>query len=328
MKTTKQQKQRLEDILPQNELKEITAQVEEGDTPLWKYWEEYVGEMRYLGRSDVSIQSVKDHLQRLLRHSELTSIERVSTKSIKDYLRAEKEKKKWGAATYNTNIIKLGMYFRFLMNEEYIKVNPVQKITKIKEEKKNQRTLTKNEFKQLIGHIELSKDGLIRRRDKVFCTLLATMGIRRAEALKIKLGDIDWKQKSIKIYGVKGTKPRTIRIQKHLLSAMEGYIKYRVEKGREEKHLFISATKKGKWTASGVRKSFERYSNALGFKIGSHPFRRYAATTLAQNKVPLEEIMMYLGHTNLKTTLRYINSYTPELTDNCSSTLDKIMDNF
>ena len=60
-------------------------------------------------------------------------------------------------------------------------------------------------------------------------------------------------------------------------------------------------------TPDGVRAIFRRLSNKCGVKnIHPHRFRRTLATTLAERGMPLNEIMIILGHTNLNTTRIYI----------------------
>ena len=70
----------------------------------------------------------------------------------------------------------------------------------------------------------------------------------------------------------------------------------------------------------------ERVAKAVGFKLTAHAFRRYAATSLAELNMPVEKIMMYLGHTSIRTTLIYINSCSPKLLEGCTNQLESMLD--
>lgn len=62
------------------------------------------------------------------------------------------------------------------------------------------------------------------------------------------------------------------------------------------------------WTSSGVQQVCKRLSVRAGFKVTAYMFRRLVATTLFENKVPLQDIQQHLGHTRASTTLRYVQS--------------------
>lgn len=322
----KQQINQLLILLPEKELETLSSKINTTETPLWNYWQSFVDEMLFNGRSFDAINGIKDQLKDLIRHSSILTIESLTKENLKKYLRHTSEKRDWKAETYNTAIAKLGSFFKYLENENILEINPVKTIEKRKREIKNQLTLTKSQFNQIIGFIASQKKGLGMLRDKFFFMFLGLVGCRQGEALTIKITDIDMKKKTIRINCTKGAKPRVVSISENLQYALEEYLKYRKKLKREKEWLFISITQKNKpWTYSGVRKSLARISQKVGFQITTHSFRRFVATTLAEQKTPIEKIMQYIGHNNIKTTMRYINSLSPELTKECMTTLDNLL---
>lgn len=316
----------LSQLFPANEISQLAKNLPKNDTPLWDLWNEYVEEMEILKRSKVSMRSVRDSLQSLVRHGEILTLKQLTTKNIREYLRKNLEERKWKPETYNTKISKLGSFFKFLVEEEYIENNPIKNLQKISRQKENHYTLSPEEFNQLIGHIVIQKRGLIMLRDTVFFMLLGLIGCRRSEALQIELSNINLKKQTLLLHGVKGAKSRMLRLDSRLCDAIEEYLRYREKLKRTELYLFISSTKRGKpWTASGVRKSMERLSKELKFKLTCHAFRRFAATTLAEQNVQLEKIMQLLGHTSMRTTLTYIQTCSPRLLDSCTNALSKAL---
>ncbi len=316
----------LNQLLPSDEIFRLEQKVSKNEIPLWDLWAEYSEEMEILKRSKVSIKSVKESLQGIIRHGEILTLEQSTTKNIKKYLRESLEERNWKPETYNTKISKLGSFFKFLVEEGILDKNPIVNLRKMRKQKENQYTLSAEEFNQLIGYIVMQKKGLIMLRDKVFFMIMGLIGCRRSEALQIELSDIDLKKRTLLLHGVKGAKSRMIGLDIRLCSAIEEYLRYREKLKRVEPCLFISSSERGKsWTASGVRKSMERLSSAVGFKITCHAFRRFSATTLAEQNIPLEKIMQLLGHTSMRTTLTYINTCSPKLLDLCTNALSKVL---
>ncbi|PCI24159.1 hypothetical protein COB57_05615 [Candidatus Peregrinibacteria bacterium] len=317
--------QSLQKFFQEAESEEFNSNIPENKTAICEYWWEFIREMSFLHRSHSSLKSIREHLRALMRHSDIHTIDQATTANIKAYLQNRQQERNWDPNTYNTSISKLSSYFKYLVEEGHIKENPLRNIRKMRRTKKNHLTMTEEQFNQLLGYIVKQKSGLVALRDKVFFLVLGLTGVRRSEALRIEISDLNFVNDTMKIHGVKGSKPRMLRIPEGLRSSMKEYLSYRKEINRlDEPYLFISATTKGNpWTESGVRKTMNRLSQKLGFPIQSHAFRRYVATSLAEQGKPIEKIMQYLGHTSIRTTLIYINSCSSKLLDSCMDSMEQ-----
>jgi len=284
----------------------------------------FVDEMRHLGRQPVSLDGIRHSLQSLIRHGGVLTIEGATPQSIKAYFRKQSEQRGWKAWTYNTHRSKLNSFFKYLWEEGLITENPVRRMRRMCQGDVKHPTLSGEQGKIIVGHLLThAPTSLIAHRNIVFVLLLCLTGCRVSEALRICLSDLDLEKRTLRLPATKGGKPRFIALEGGIMRQLVQYLEYRRSIGRNDESLFISSSRTAPWTYCGVRKTMEQLGNTLGFKIRCHAFRRYAATQLAENNIPLEQIMHLLGHTNTRTTQLYINSCTPALLRPCTTLLSR-----
>lgn len=309
------------------EIERLADQVPAGDTPLWEPWKAFVDDMRHLGRQPVSLDGIRHVLQSLVRHGGVLTVEGATPPAIKAYLREQSTQRGWKAWTYNTHRSKLNSFFKYLWEEGLITENPVRRMRRMCQGDVKHPTLSRDQSRIIIGHLLTNTPStLIAHRNIVFVLLLCLTGCRVSEALRTRLDDLDIEKRTLRLPATKGGKPRFIAMDGGMMRQLVQYLEYRRNIGRNDEWLFVSSSRTGPWTYCGVRKTMEQLGNALGFKIRCHAFRRYAATQLAENNVPLEQIMHLLGHTNTRTTQLYINSCTPALLRPCTDALSKVLE--
>lgn len=317
----------LEQLLPSGELSAPATQVPPGQAPLWQPWAIFVREMVHLRRRRRTLISIGNCLQSLLRHGGILSLEQATADALKGYLRKSFETRGWKPWTYNTHRSKLNSFFRFLWEEGLIPENPFRRIRIMGLSDVYRPTLTEIQNKRIVGHLlTRHPNRLITHRNVVFVHLLSVTGCRVSEALGMKITDLDFGNRTLRIPATKGAKPRLIHISRALLDHLVRYLEFRHRIGRTEDWLFVSASQKGGWTYSGVRKMLAQLSEDLGFKVLCHAFRRYAVTRLAEESIPVDRISELMGHTNTRTTRIYINSCTPVLLRPCTDTLSRVLE--
>lgn len=314
-------------LFPAAEIAQLAHKLPNGQTPLWEPWKAFVGDMRHLGRQPVSLDGIRHALQSLVRHGGVLTVEGATPQTIKTYLREQSEQRGWKAWTYNTHRSKLNSFFKYLWEEGVISENPVRRMRRMCQGDVKHPTLSRNQTQTIIGHLLTnSPSSLITHRNIVFIILLCLTGCRVSEALRVRLDDLNLAKRTLRLPATKGGKPRFIALDGSMMRQLMQYLEYRRSIKRNDEWLFVSSSRTGPWTYCGVRKTMEQLGNALGFKIRCHAFRRYAATQLAENNVPLEQIMHLLGHTNTRTTQLYINSCTPALLRPCTDALSMILE--
>jgi integrase/recombinase XerD len=152
-------------------------------------------------------------------------------------------------------------------------------------------------------------------RDYVLLAVMAGCGLREAEVVGVKVGDfreVGDGQVLLRVRG-KGDKIRNVAISPQLWQLVQRYV---LLAGRSfnshadaRKPLFTSRVGKDKsLTTRSVQNIVKKYVRAAGIvkAISPHSIRHTVGTNMAVNEAPLLVIQQFLGHSDPKTTLRYI----------------------
>ena len=154
-------------------------------------------------------------------------------------------------------------------------------------------------------------------------TILYTIysaGLRRSEALNLKIGDIDSGRNCIVIRAAKGKKDRlTLLSKKNLALLREYYTVYR------PKHYLFEGVNGGQYSVTSLRKIFYRAPKASGIKkeASLHTLRHSFATHLLEQGTDIRYIQSLLGHTSPRTTQIYTHITTKGF-NNITSPLDNL----
>ncbi len=153
-------------------------------------------------------------------------------------------------------------------------------------------------------------------RDYVLLAVLAGAGLREAEIVGLKIGDIrevGEEQVIVRVIG-KGSKIRAVPISPDLWRLVQRYVlltgRSLTSHADARKPLFVSREGGGEkpLTTRAVRYIVKKYANSAGITkaISPHSIRHTVGTNMAVNEAPLLVIQQFLGHADPKTTLRYI----------------------
>jgi site-specific recombinase XerD len=128
------------------------------------------------------------------------------------------------------------------------------------------------------------------------------------EALELRTGDVDSKEKRLRIRSGKGEKERYAMLPESLLGELREY--YRRERPGE--WLFPGAKGGQHLSESVVQRAFERARKAAGIKKAAsvHTLRHSFATHPLEHGTDLRLIQELLGHRSLKSTLIYTHVST------------------
>ena len=96
-------------------------------------------------------------------------------------------------------------------------------------------------------------------------------GVRASELCGMKLGDVDWKDLSIKVVGKAG-KERHVGIGHKTAQAIERYLRRRHS---DSPYLWLVTGDRGPFTINGLRMMLERHFKDAEVEFrGAHAFRR------------------------------------------------------
>jgi integrase/recombinase XerD len=150
------------------------------------------------------------------------------------------------------------------------------------------------------------------KRDLVLLDFSFRLGLRVKEMAALMIEDVTEDNGQIKesFYlkadQAKGSKGRTVYLtNKKLQKNLTAYLEERAED--TNKHLFKS--QKTAFTANTLQQLFKRLYTKAGIKgAKSHSGRRTFATRLIHEGFNIKSVSVLMGHTNIQTTSRYIDT--------------------
>ena len=190
-------------------------------------------------------------------------------------------------------------YFKYLIAEELLPASPASTIAMPKKERKSRVFLREEEYLKLLhaaaGH----------SRDYAILQLFLQTGIRVSELVGLLLSDIDLDQGEMLIHG-KGSKQRTIYLEKKASQALKSYLAVRSRSG--DQHVFLNYQGTG-LSARGVMDIVEKYGRAAGItkKFGCHSLRHTCATYKAKKGYMPRDLQQLLGHEKPETSFIYVH---------------------
>jgi integrase/recombinase XerD len=170
--------------------------------------------------------------------------------------------------------------------------------------------LTEDELSRMLNAARASN-----YRDYVMLAVMAGCGLREAEVVVLRIGDFRQAasdQVLLRVLG-KGDKVRNVSISPDLWRLVQRYVllteRSFTSHPDARKPLFASRVGKDKpLTTRSVQNIVKKYVRAAGISkaISPHSIRHTVGTNMAVNEAPLLVIQQFLGHSDPKTTLRYI----------------------
>jgi site-specific recombinase XerD len=170
----------------------------------------------------------------------------------------------------------------------------------------DRRDQARNALEQASGRSKmLAKQLFAAQRDLALMTLLVGTGLRIGEALRIRLSDLDFVDRSILIHG-KGKKLRKVffdleGISTHLLS----YIGERAALAIGHDFLFVQTKAFAPLGSRGFQKQLKRYLQMAGLRasVSPHTLRHSFATVAIEKGANIKAVSQILGHANCKITI-------------------------
>jgi site-specific recombinase XerD len=156
--------------------------------------------------------------------------------------------------------------------------------------------LTKDEIKSLI-------DACFNDKSRLLILLLYSSGLRVSECLKMRVEDLDFKEKVCLVKQGKGKKDRVTVLSGTFAEQLKEYLN---KEGIEEGAIFMN--KSGEiFSVRNAQKIVSSAAKRAGIKkiVTPHKLRHSFATHLLDAGVSIRVIQELLGHSNLQTTQIY-----------------------
>jgi len=195
-------------------------------------------------------------------------------------------------------------FYHWVMRQELVTDNPMERLDPIAQPKREPRPLAHEDVMKIFKAIPSSNV-----RDRTLFTLLYETGVRVGEALALQVSDVSLAQDDEKVsIFAKGQRERTV-----MLTAAPESIRL-LRRHFKQSHITSSSVFRGDPRYGGsplplnytvVHKAWQKYCRTVGVEATIHQLRHSRATQLIQAGVPVTTVRKHLGHRNLQSTLRY-----------------------
>lgn len=207
--------------------------------------------------------------------------------------------------TVSRKVSCLRSFFRHLVREGVVSVNPVMSIELPKQGKALPMFFYPEEMAALLASTDTGPLGV---RDRAILELLYATGCRAAELMSIEVGDINWQQQSIRVIG-KGNKERIVYFGAGAREALDVYLRQGRPALCDDKRvaaLFVNY-RGTPLSQRSLGRVIDKYVDkaALHEGFSPHSLRHSFATHLLDNGADLRAVQELLGHKNISTTQIY-----------------------
>lgn len=237
---------------------------------------------------------------------DLLDLRKVDNIAIRGYL-AHLGRRKLSRSSMARHLSALRSFFKYLMREGVVPMNPARSVATPKREKTLPAVLQTADIAILFEQPDHSPLGI---RDRAWLELLYASGLRISELVAIDLEDLELRSRLVKVRG-KGAKERIVPFGSKAQQALQTYLATRAD---DEPALFLNYRGE-RITTRSVRRLFDRYVRAASLKAGvsPHTLRHSFATHLLNAGADLRSIQELLGHASLSTTQKYTHLNDAEL---------------
>ena len=215
--------------------------------------------------------------------------------------------------TVNRKISTLKSYYKYLLREKVLDVNPMHKIQPPKNPKRLPVFVEESKMNALVEDVDFNDD-FEGRRNLLIIELLYSTGMRRIELVNLKETDINFHNSTVKVLG-KRNKERLIPLTNGIKELIKEYIEQR-NRSVQSKSDYLFLTETGNQIYPGavyriVKESLEKVTTLA--KKSPHVLRHTFATHLLNNGANLNAIKELLGHANLAATQIYTHNTIEKL---------------
>ena len=217
-------------------------------------------------------------------------------------------------ATYSRDVI---TFFHWLVEHNYLVVNPAAKMKEPKVGKPLIRVFTQNELELLDAACNRAPDGrsitpderkTLASRDRAILWLLLSTGIRLSELCGLHFADIDWDKSMISVKG-KGAKERRVPMGAVARQHLNTYIVYwRGTPSDSSEFVFLNVFGQS-LAPSAVKQMFARLKRIAGItdkRVSAHTCRHWFAVNSIKNGMPSTVLQGLLGHEHLEMINTYV----------------------
>ena len=278
--------------------------------------DEYIEWMKVHNRTPDAIESRWSELKPFLAWAEERSLfhpEQITRSILESYQRSvwnyrKKNGKPLGISTQRAYLGALKYLFAWLCKQHALEANPASEIELPRSEQRLPiEALSIAEMEAILAQPNIADP--LGIRDRTVMELFYSTGIRRAELVRLEIGDLNRERRLLRIRQGKGRKDRVVPVGGRAMRWLEKYledVRPLLTVKPEEQAPFLSGYGEPFNPDVLGRKVVLYIEQAdVGRKGGAHLFRHTCATHLLEGGADIRYIQQLLGHAKLETTAIY-----------------------
>ncbi len=301
--------------------------------------EDYLSYIKDIRRYSVRTQTIysdvlKEFVEFCGSRSDGGLLESLNHQTIRSYEVFLMESKGDSPRTVKLHLSVLSGFCRYLMKEKRLTANPVRTVTKPKAEKRlpvfyreesmndyfagTECDASEENLALVTGQDKVSETAYSRRLERLIVSVLYCTGMRRAELIGLRIGDVDFSRRTMTVKG-KGDKVREIPLVSSLCKEISLYlqsVETMVGRERSASEPLVVTGKGLKLYPVFIDRAIKRALGRIGSITGRkspHVLRHSLATELLDDGADLNSIKELLGHSTLAATQVYTHNTIEKL---------------
>ena len=166
------------------------------------------------------------------------------------------------------------------------------------------QALSAIEVERFVQHLTAT-----RYRDRAIVWLLKDGGLRINEALKLRLGDINWSKRILAVRAAKSKRERLVPVTEEAMVPLSNYVRLERPNTLAHDFIFVNLGRRGFGQPFSYRSWVaicDQARRAAGTpRVHAHAFRHTFATNMAEGGMPLDALQRALGHRHMDTVMIY-----------------------
>lgn len=238
----------------------------------------------------------------------------VTHRQLRSYL-GELDAARYARTTVNRHLSSLRGFYEYLTLVGAVRDDPASVLSGPKQSRHLPHVLQPAEMVRLLTvHGPTDEQGNPREqtpadmRDQALLEFLYACGARISEASNLRLFDIDFQTRLVKLFG-KGRKERIIPLHDLCVDALQRYLRKARPTllGTKRSEFFFISNRGNHMSADSMRLVFKDTVRQAGLdeRLSPHDMRHTFATDLLDGGADLRSVQEMLGHSSLSTTQIY-----------------------
>lgn len=249
--------------------------------------------------SQATLSIYSANLRRFQRETGTATLTDANTSTVQRYLAVLNKRMK--PVSVHQHFRTLRTFFRWCVQLAYITHDPMA-ATNFRIPRSLPKVPSSEELRRLL---KVCGDDFKGRRDRALIYVLADSGLRKSEALRLRIEDVNFADQTLTIRQGKGQKDRVSPFGQETARVLRRWLQTRRHTAFDDS---VFTDKTGNPLSSDYATHLlHRLSEQAGLdrKIGPHALRHYAATNILKHSSDLDLVRQTLGHATLTMSLRY-----------------------